>query len=170
MQITPSGLDALYYNFLALYQGAYTRTPTWSDKVATTVPSTTRQNRYPWMERIPKMRQWLGERVVHNLAARVYTLDNLDFELTVGVSRNDIEDDNFGTYTLDLQMMGEQAKKWQDQTMKGVLQAGTTNLAFDGQYYFDTDHPVNMDDSASATYANLFTTKPLTPANYNTVR
>lgn len=48
---------------------------------------------YAWLGDIPGMREWIGDREVQNLTASDYTIKNKDFELTVGVDRNAIEDD-----------------------------------------------------------------------------
>ena len=44
------------------------------------------------------MREWIGDREIQNLSASDYTIKNKDYELTVGVDRNDIEDDTLGIY------------------------------------------------------------------------
>lgn len=170
MQVTPAALDAIFTTFDTRFQGAYQRAEAWSDKVVTQVPSSTRSSTYAWMERLPRFREWIGERVVRNLVARAYTLPNKDWELTVEVARNDIEDDNLGVFAPMLDEMGQSAKKWPDDVMAAVIQAGVAQLAYDGQGFFDTDHPIDMDNSGSGTYANRYTSTPLTPANYAAVR
>lgn len=170
MIVTPAALAAIYYSFYGLYQRGYARIAPWTERIATVVPSTGAENHYPWMEQIPRLREWIGERAVQNLSARSYVLANKDFELTLELDRNTIEDDNFGVFAPTVEMMGWQAAKWPDDQMVKVLQAGITSLCFDGQFYFDTDHPVNMDDPASATYANRYTSTALNATNYNTVR
>lgn len=170
MQLTPATLDAIFYSFRLDFQAAYERAAPWHEKVATTVPSTQRENRYAWMKLIPRLREWIGERVLNNLTARGYTIANKDYEGTIAVDRNDIEDDNVGVYKPAVGMLGEQAARWPDDLTTLVLQQGTSRLAFDGQPFFDTSHPVDQDDSSKGTYSNLFTTTPLTPENYQAVR
>ena len=60
---------------------------------AMVVPSTGKENDYSWLSRFPKMREWIGDKVVKALAAFNYTIRNKDWEATVEVERNDIEDD-----------------------------------------------------------------------------
>ncbi len=62
-------------------------------KVATLVPSEAGEESYKWLGKIPRMREWIGDRQIQNLTASDYTIKNKDFEVTVGVDRNDIEDD-----------------------------------------------------------------------------
>src|SRR5687768_5562618 len=100
MQLTPASLEAAFYTFDARFASATAQTPTWWQKLATKVPSTSRENRYSWMAELPRFREWIGERYVHNLAARAASIINKDWELTVEVDRNDIEDDQLGMYQM----------------------------------------------------------------------
>jgi phage major head subunit gpT-like protein len=170
MQISPAALEAMYYGFDSRFNGAFERTPAWYDRIATQVPSTTKANRYHWMDLLPRMREWVGERVVQNLVARAFAIENKSYELTVEVDRDDIEDDNLGVYNGWVDTVAQQARKWPDDLLATLLQAGGATLCADGQYFFDTDHPVNADNSTLGTYSNLFTSTALTAANYGTVR
>lgn len=171
MNITPAVLSAIFLSFSKLFQDAYQRAAKWADQVATTVPSNTKEMRYAWEKLIPRLRKWVGERVVHNVTARGYAIVNDKYELTVAVSREDIEDDNIGVYSVTIAGMGDQAALWPEDLVKTALQAGATNLCFDGQAYFSASHPVDMDDSTLGTYQNYWSTgMALTPTNYNTVR
>ncbi len=95
-----------------------------------------------------------------------YQLENEPYELTVGVDRDDIEDEQLGVYNPLFDEMGRNAKKWPDQVLKTALQAGTTNLGFDGVAFFSTAHPLNSGGNQS----NNFTTTALTATNFGTVR
>ncbi len=70
-----------------------------------------------------------------------YTITNKDFEVTVGVDRNDIEDDNLGVYGPLMQEMGVSAAQQPDDLTFGLLAQGATETCYDGQCFFDTDHP-----------------------------
>lgn len=170
MQITPAVLDGIYSTFDTRFQAGRRRADPWYSKLAMEIPSTSRESRYAWAATIPALREWVGERYVHNLAARGQVIPNKDWELTIEVDRNDIEDDQVGIFTPALDNIGYQAAKWPDRVLKTVLQAGTSTAAWDGQWFFDTDHPVDFDSSAAGTYQNLYTGTALTPANFATIR
>ena len=104
--------------------------------------STTKQNEYGWLGNFPGMREWLGDRVVNALKAHGYTIKNKKYEGTVGVSGDDIEDDNIGIYAPMVQTLAESAKQHPDQLLAALLLAGFTSLCYDGQPFFDTDHPI----------------------------
>jgi len=170
MQVNDATLNALRTSFKAIFQKAFESAQPIYPKIATEVPSSAKSNTYGWMAKIPRLREWVGERVIHNLTEHSYTIENRDFELTIGVDRNDIEDDNLGVYTPLIQSMGMQAKLWPDDLVLEVLKKGKTETGYDGQYFFDTDHPVDLNDPVKGTQSNLFLTTPLTAANYAAVR
>jgi phage major head subunit gpT-like protein len=60
----------------------------------------------------------------------------------VSVPRDDIEDDQWGVYGPLMEEMGRAAATFPDETLFGLLNAGFSTKCFDGQYFFDTDHPV----------------------------
>ena len=115
------------------------------------------------------LREWVGARVVNNLKGHSYSLINKDFELTIGIDRNDIEDDQLGMYAAYSQMLGQQAAKLPDDLLAAVLQ-NTSDKCFDGKAFFATDHEVAPGDPglSTDTYSNSFT-KALTGPNFNDV-
>jgi phage major head subunit gpT-like protein len=147
------------------YQKGYQRAPNWWSKLAMKVSSSTPLNTYAWMARLGKMRQWVGERVVNNLRSYVYQLANLSYEFTVGVLRDDIEDDQLGVYAPVFEEMGEVTRKWPDQLVKAALQAGTSQVTFDGVAFFATNHPLS-----GTSQSNLFASTALNAANFDTAK
>lgn len=170
MQITPAILDAIFLSFNTQYQQAYDRAEPWWNKIAMEVPSTTRENRYGWMKLIPRMKEWVGERRINNLVARGYAIENKDWEVTIGISRNDIQDDQLGVYAPGVAMMGEQVRRHPDDLLTILLQSGTSLLGFDGLSFFNASHPVDTDNSALGTYSNNLTSTALTAPNFSSAR
>jgi phage major head subunit gpT-like protein len=142
MLINASSISAIFINLKTTFAKAFEAAPSVWQKIAMLVPSTGSQNDYAWIDNFPRMRQWVGEKVVRALKAFKYTLPNQDFEATVGVRRNDIEDDNLGIYAPQAQMAGHSAKQWPDELIMDVVNGAFANLCYDGQYFCDTDHPV----------------------------
>jgi len=87
------------------------------------------------------MRKWLGDKVIKSLEAFKYTIVNDDWEATVAVDRNDIEDDTLGIYAPMAQEAGYSAKQLPDE-IDAEKNNAFTNLCYDGQYFYDTDHSV----------------------------
>jgi phage major head subunit gpT-like protein len=166
MLITKTAIQSLQTSFQAHFDKGWRDSAPWWDRVATEVPSTTRTNTYGWMARLLKMRKWDGPRVLQNLQTHAYVLENEPYELTVGVDRDDIKDDQLGVYNPLFQELGRAGKKWPDQQVKTVLQAGTTNLGFDGVAFFASTHPLNPAGNQS----NNFTGTALNATNFSTTR
>jgi phage major head subunit gpT-like protein len=168
MDLTPANLNAMFTNFSLLYGEGYTFTQPWWRQIATLIPSGSSTMTYGWMDRIPKLRKWIGTRQVQNVASRSQLVTNVTFELTENVPKELIEDDQFGLYSPLAMQMGKQAAKWPDQTI--VTDVFTANpTCFDGKAFFATDHPVNIDDASYSTYSNL-DNKALTAPNYGAAR
>jgi phage major head subunit gpT-like protein len=171
MQITPGALRALNTQFSGIYQRGYSAAVVFYTMFASVVTSSTKSNTYGWMAKIAKLREWIGERVVNNLASHSYTLENKPFEGTIAVDRDDFDDDNLGIYAPTVEQLGQQAAKYPDDLVVTLLQQGHAQLCFDGQNYFDTDHPVNVNDAAAGTQQNYWASgKSFTQANVLAVR
>jgi phage major head subunit gpT-like protein len=155
MIITRGTLATLFVAFKAAFASGLGQAESQWQKIATLVPSTTKSNEYGWLGKFPKMREWVGDRVINGLLQHGYTIRNKSYELTVGVDRDDIEDDNLGIYTPLMTEMGQSAAEKPDELVFGLLSNGHANLCYDGQNFFDTDHPVIAEDGSVGTQANL---------------
>lgn len=143
MLVNKQNVKSIFINLKATFQKAFTQNPSDWQKVAMVVPSTGSQNDYSWLSRFPKMREWIGEKVIKSLAAFNYTIQNKDWEATVEVDRNDIEDDQLLGYAQQAQAAGQSAAELPADIVFALLSDGFKNLCYDGQFFFDSDHPVN---------------------------
>ncbi len=154
MEINRGNLRTIFVGFRTDYQGAFTEvTPTWN-RIAMAVPSTTRENQYGWLGKFPRIREWIGDRVVNSIATADYTLKNKDYEGTIELDRNDIADDQLGIYKPIVQEFGRATATHPDELAWGLLTRGWDELCFDGQPYFDTDHPVLDENGRETSYSN----------------
>lgn len=142
MEINSANLTTLFTAFNAAFSnGLSLADPMWS-RVAMEVPSSTAEEQYGWLADMPQVREWLGDRQIQNLRTDGYRIRNRDFESTVGVHRNAIEDDQFGVYAPRFTMMGQAAANFPNRLVFDLLKAGFATTCFDGQFFLDTDHPV----------------------------
>lgn len=141
MIINQANLTSLYRGFSAIFKEAFDAAPSLSPRIATEVPSTSRQEEYNWLGRVPRMREWLGERVIQNLSAYSYTIKNRDWEATVSVDRNDVEDDAVGIYTPMVRTLADAAATHPDEMVFDLLSGGFANACYDGRPFFDATHP-----------------------------
>jgi phage major head subunit gpT-like protein len=153
--ITPQLLHAASVGFhTAFNQGIESVESTWP-KIAMEVPSYGRENIYPWLKNLPGTREWIGERFINRLEADGFRVVNKTFESTYGVKRPDIEDDNLGVYAPAFRMLGEAAAETPDRLVWDLLPAGFSTVTWDGQYFFDTDHPVLDKDGKVTSVSNF---------------
>jgi phage major head subunit gpT-like protein len=174
MIVNESSLNDLFVGFKAAFNTGFNSAEAYWQKIATRVPSTTSEEHYAWLGQFPRLREWVGDRHVKNLAAHDYRVKNKKFESTVAVERDKIEDDSFGVYSPLMQEIGFAAKTHPDELVFALLAAGFTELCYDGQYFFDTDHPVlvngvetsvaNMQAGGGTPWFVLDTRRPLKPA------
>jgi phage major head subunit gpT-like protein len=165
VDITPANMQIFFTGLSATFGQAYQSTPVFWQRLAFLKPSNTEIEKDGWMAKIPVLREWLGPRVVQNAAARMYTLENKLWELTLGIDKFKVQDDTYGIYSPMLAMMGEQAAKWPDRMLVSKLRANSETL-YDGKAYFADDHPVNVDDPLNSDVYDNNLGLALTPDNF----
>lgn len=169
--INKSVLGDVFTNLKATFHKAFDAAPSQWQKIAMLVPSGSSQNDYSWLSEFPRMRKWVGDKVVKALEAFKYTIVNDNWEATVAVKRDDIEDDNLGTYAPRAQSAGYSAKTLPDEIVFDLPDKGFESLCYDGQYFFDTDHPVGKTSvSNKGTVAFDISTLAAAKASYGAAR
>jgi len=131
-----TGLKTIFNNALKAQTGDWSKT-------AMEVPSNTKTEDYKWLERFPKFRKWVGEKFIKSLKAGNYKVSNEDFETTIEVDRNDIEDDTSGHYSVQAKSAGDSAGELHDLILDDLKNNAFTSQCIDGQFFYDTDHEVN---------------------------
>ncbi|MCE7510265.1 Mu-like prophage major head subunit gpT family protein [Alloalcanivorax xenomutans] len=142
MLVNKQSLDLVFKNLKTTFNRAFEQTETTWEKVAMRVPSTSSENNYKWLSNFPRMRKWIGDKTIKSLEGHGYTIVNDDWEATIEVDRNHIEDDTLGIYAPQAEMAGWSAKQMPDEIVSDLLNEAFTARCYDGQYFFDTDHPV----------------------------
>ncbi len=162
------------------YNGAFraglsTAAPMWQ-QLATLVPSAASEETYAWLGKFTRFREWLGERQYQSLMLHSYSIKNRTFENTVEVLRDHIEDDKYGMFSPVVQQLGQDAATHPDEMVFDVVNNAFATRCYDGQYFFDTDHPVgppgrqvsvsNFQGGSGKTWMLLDTTRILKPFIY----
>lgn len=156
MILNKANVTALFVALKTTFNRAFDSAPSQWDQVATLVPSTTRTNDYTWLDRFPRLRKWVGDKVIKALTQHNYTLTNDSYEATVEVDRDDIEDDQVGIYAPQAQDAGFSAKQWPDELVFEALNEAFTAKCYDGQPFISDKHPNGKDgDGKAVTVSNL---------------
>ena len=142
MIINQSNLQTLFTGYRANFQSGFSGVaPVWG-QIATEVPSTTKTEKYGWLGQWPRIREWVGDRVVQSIGAHDYSISNKPFESTVAVPRDDIEDDTFGVYAPLMTEMGRSAAAFPDELVFALAKQSWDAKCYDGQPFFSAAHKV----------------------------
>lgn len=155
MQINRGNLRTLYTGFQTAFQGAFDGAPRDHLQIAMEVPSTTSEEEYGWLGQTTRFRQWIGDRVIQNVKQHGYTIKNLPYENTIGVPREAIEDDRYGVYTPMMAQIGQDSAEHPSELVFGMLAGGFDQVGYDGQFFFDTDHPVTDENGIEQSVSNF---------------
>jgi len=108
--------------------------------VALRVPSTSETENYAWLNDMPGMKEFLGDRIFEELRATTYSIRNKTWEQSVGLDRHKVADDNYGMYAPVAQRTAQKGARHPDNLLIDLIKNGETELCYDGQFFFDTDH------------------------------
>ena len=142
MLVNRSNLQIIFRNLKTSFQKSFDATEVQWPKFAMRIKSTGKLNDYSWIEYFPKMREWVGEKVIKSLRGKHYEVINRDFEATIEVDRNNIEDDQLGIYRPMAEMAGYSARQLPDEIMFELLSNGFTQKCYDDKNFYAADHPV----------------------------
>lgn len=143
MIVNQASLRTLFIGFnTAFKSGLDSQAASQYSRISTLVPATTKEQDYGWLGKVPNVREWVGNRVVHSISQSGYSIREKAYELTVSVDKDDIETDNLGIYGPMFTELGSASGSHYDQLIFGLLKAGFSTACYDKQYFFDTDHPV----------------------------
>ena len=150
MDINRENLDTVFRGLRSDFEGGLRHGMAQSaDTFVTTIQSSTASERFDWLGDLPEMREWLGARHIHQLATHKYEVFHRDWEVTIRGLRKDFADDRIGIYKQQAYSGGEAAGLLKVRLACETLDAGDANLCYDGQPFFDTEHPVGEDGDIS---------------------
>ncbi|MFG6728551.1 Mu-like prophage major head subunit gpT family protein [Burkholderia pseudomallei] len=109
-------------------------------KVATYLNSGSSRNVYPQFDQWPGFREWTGDRQFGDITAGAYAIDNVTYESSVEIKREDIEDDNLGLLAHMALAQGQATVTHADELVFPLFSAGFTAKGGDGATFFSADH------------------------------
>lgn len=137
MIINAATLDTLRQGLNTRFAAGLQAAPPMDEtKIATVVPSNTAIENYPMLAFLDSMRKWIGPRQFGVLTAKNLSVTNDDYEATVGVPANAIEDDQVGIYGTIAEGKGRQCRAlWPNLAIDALLGNGNW---LDGNPFFGT--------------------------------
>ena len=171
--VNKAALDGAFFAIKTMFNNAFSAVEVTWQQTAMLVPSTSSEERYEWLNAFPKMRKWIGDKHIKALEAQGYSVVNDDFEATVEVDRNDIDDDKLGIYRPQAEMAGFSAAQLPDEIVTELKDNAFVKAGFDGQFFYDTDHPRGASgavQSNKSTIALSSATRAAAEASYGAAR
>ncbi|KAA0683349.1 Mu-like prophage major head subunit gpT family protein [Roseomonas genomospecies 6] len=155
MLVTANNLSDLFTGFKTSFNKGFQGANSTYKTIAMEVPSGSREEKYAWLGQLPALREWIGPRIVHGLEVHGYTITNRPFEMTIGVKRDDIEDDNVGVFAPLFENMGYEAARHPDALVYELLNQGFVVPCYDGKPFFAVDHPINLSETEAVPHSNM---------------
>jgi phage major head subunit gpT-like protein len=145
----------------------------WSKSWASTLgwlnPSSVKdQETYAWLGAVPKFREWIGGRVATKPQAESYSIRNKLWEQTLEFGLDDLRRDKTGQVQARIgELAAAGAGYWED-LVTTLINAGGSGTCYDGEYFWDTDHPVSEMTSSSTTAKNSVSASDYSVLNIGT--
>lgn len=155
MIINRANLSMLFTGYKASFQNAFAGITPDFMPFTLEVPSVNSVEQYGWLGNSTAFREWIGDRVIQNLALHDYSIKNKPFENTVGVPRENIEDDSFGLFNPLMGQLGQDSANHPSTLIYELLAGGFAGKCYDGQFFFDNDHPVTNKAGAEVSVSNF---------------
>lgn len=133
--VIEKGLRAGFGRSMAEFQAARAINPGLL-RAAMRVPSNGAYEKLGWVGAMPSVTQWLGERNAKQFESYDYTVRNLDWQTSVPISENDINDDQTAALSMIPQMLAQRIMVHPERLMVDLLTGGTSGLAYDGIAFF----------------------------------
>lgn len=141
-QITAALLNNLRTGFKTDFQRGLDKVQPTYLRFSTKVNSSTKVETYGWLGDFPRFRKWVGAKHIKRMKEKAYKLVNEDYEVTRGIKKTDIEDDNLGLWGPQIEGWGEEAQALPDRLAYDALANGHVTECYDGQNFFDDEHPM----------------------------
>jgi phage major head subunit gpT-like protein len=129
------GVNGRFATGLAGAQSFYPR-------VAEIIPSSKAFEIYPFDNMWPSIEEWIGARQIKQLKTQDFTITNKHFEGTLSINADKVADSDVAALYPRAEKLGRAAGVFPDKLITTLIQAGFATLCYDGQYFFDTDHPM----------------------------
>jgi phage major head subunit gpT-like protein len=134
-KITSRAVIGMYYQALETVTGA-----AWIGKVSNLFKSDQASEEYAWLSFAPKLREWIGGRHAKGFIENGITIENKHYEATLEIAIKDLRRDKTGQLQVRINEMVERARTHWATLLTTLITNGASQLCYDGQYFFDTDH------------------------------
>jgi phage major head subunit gpT-like protein len=170
MEISTGNLSALVTASDLRLQSVWDKTVNFMDKVGTTIPCPSTTMLMPWLQIFPQLREWFGDRKFNNYVANNLAFTPLLWELSMEISRSELEDDMHGIWlSMGPERISREVKLQPDKLVSELLESNPAT--FDGVDFFSASHPVDFSNPNSpTTNSNVLLNSALSADNVQALR
>ena len=141
MSLVTARYQAVQRDVTKIFQDRASAATPFYPQLCTVIPSNSLDEKYSMLGGLPGMREWIGERKFKELRAGNFTITNKHWESSLGIEKNDIDDDRLGTLATQVMHLADEATYHPDELLFDIAGTPAESAAcFDGQYFYDTDH------------------------------
>lgn len=141
MSLNTANYQAVQRDLTIVFRNTLMSATPFYPQLCTVIQSTGKDEKYAWLGNPPGMREWLGNRDFKQLRSANYTLENKEWESSLLVEKNTIDDDRMGMLRAQMADLATEAAYHPDELLfENVVNLGESQECFDGQFFFDTDH------------------------------
>ncbi len=117
-------------------------TSTFYQDLSTRITSNSDSETYRWLGSLPRMREWGTGRLARGLRTESYSVENLKYESTLEVDRDEIADDKTGQIRIRIAELAQRAATHKDYLLAQLLINGETTgfNSYDGTTFFSSTH------------------------------
>jgi phage major head subunit gpT-like protein len=112
----------------------------WVNAVSNLFPSDRDQEKYGWLGQVPQLREWVGERKAKGLSDQSFTILNKLYESTLQIEVKDARRDKTGQIQVRVNELADRTLSHWASLLSTLILNGETQTAYDGEFFFDTDH------------------------------
>lgn len=116
--------------------------PDW-EMLTTKLPSGTLIESHEWLGQYPQMHEWIGNKIIEGMFAHDFSVRNRDYEATIEVDRDLIDDARLETVKPRLQQMAAAAKEWPIPHIWSLIEnatSATLAACYDGKALVSATH------------------------------
>jgi phage major head subunit gpT-like protein len=124
-----------FYRKLAQSEGAG-----WINPISMLFNSDQGGEEYVWLGQTPAMKEWVGGRLAKGFTENGFTLKNKHYEATLEVRVPDLRRDKTGQVMVRIQELAQRTNSHWASLLSALIVNGASNVCYDGQFFFDTDH------------------------------
>ena len=139
---------------------------TFFQDLSTRIESRSETETYKWLGSLPRMREWGTGRLAKGIGSESYSIENLKYEATLEVDRDEISDDKTGQIRIRIAEMADRAATHKDFLISQLLINGETAgfNSYDGVSFFNNSHV----SGSSGAQDNLVSSTAVDPDNPTT--